>query len=105
MCVADFLDSYQNLTFKAMSWMHWTTQNCHGVRWIVKTDDDILVNPWQLQGYLATAPVDPPAFHCLFWHHMRVVRDPSNKWYDCESDCNNKTYRHPIWGSNPGPLD
>ncbi|XP_069952292.1 beta-1,3-galactosyltransferase 4-like isoform X2 [Cherax quadricarinatus] len=47
-----FVDSYRNLTYKAISWLSWVSQHCTHVPFIAKVDDDVLVNPYCLGKYL-----------------------------------------------------
>ncbi|XP_071099875.1 beta-1,3-galactosyltransferase 1-like [Haliotis cracherodii] len=39
-----FLDTYHNLTYKAVMGMKWISQNCRNVKYIVKMDDDVYVD-------------------------------------------------------------
>jgi hypothetical protein len=39
-----FNDNYYNLTLKAMSILRWITKNCRNSDYVLKTDDDVLVN-------------------------------------------------------------
>ncbi|XP_071099731.1 beta-1,3-galactosyltransferase 5-like [Haliotis cracherodii] len=39
-----FLDTYHNLTYKAVMGMKWISQNCRNVKYIVKMDDDVIVD-------------------------------------------------------------
>jgi hypothetical protein len=41
----EFIDSYYNCTLKAIGILRWTLFYCKNVKFIMKTDDDILVNP------------------------------------------------------------
>ena len=41
---ADFMDSYKNLTYKAMLSMKWISDYCQNVKYIFKSDDDVYVN-------------------------------------------------------------
>ncbi|XP_037788179.1 beta-1,3-galactosyltransferase 5-like isoform X2 [Penaeus monodon] len=50
---SNFIDSYRNLTYKSMSWLSWVRDWCPEVPFVVKTDDDVLVNPFHLKTYLA----------------------------------------------------
>lgn len=50
---SNFIDSYRNLTYKTMSWLSWVRDWCPEVPFVVKTDDDVLVNPFHLKKYLA----------------------------------------------------
>ena len=46
--VTNFEDYYKNLVFKALSWMKYVNECCVGNPFIVKTDDDILVDPFKV---------------------------------------------------------
>ncbi|XP_053405263.1 beta-1,3-galactosyltransferase 5-like [Mercenaria mercenaria] len=81
----NFIDSYRNLTYKAISGLKWVTENCQNATFVLKTDDDIIVdintvvtlmmsdndNRWQKTNLLA----------CHIWKHMDVDRNKSSKWY------------------------
>ena len=40
----NFIDSYNNLTLKTLSILHWTKKNCKNVQWIIKSDSDVFIN-------------------------------------------------------------
>lgn len=44
----DFLDSYHNLTYKGIAALKWIDEYCSQARWVLKTDDDIFVNSFNL---------------------------------------------------------
>ena len=44
----DFIDTYVNLTHKAVLGLRWVTENCAHAKFVVKVDDDVLVNPFKL---------------------------------------------------------
>ncbi|ELU06541.1 hypothetical protein CAPTEDRAFT_148283 [Capitella teleta] len=81
----NFLDSYRNLTYKAIEGLKWITHHCSQARFILKTDDDIFVNIFSLvthlQSVFAEAALPNKLLLCLVWYHMKVVRDPKSKWY------------------------
>ena len=55
---SSFVDAYRNLTYKAISALKWVTTYCRNAKFVLKTDDDIVVNPFTLMAYLpAEAPV------------------------------------------------
>ncbi|XP_064615893.1 beta-1,3-galactosyltransferase 5-like [Liolophura sinensis] len=41
--LADFVDSYRNLTIKSMSALYWTTQFCSDAKYLLKNDADTIV--------------------------------------------------------------
>ena len=48
-----FLDSYRILTYKHVMALKWTSYYCPGARYLLKTDDDVLVNPTALLDFLS----------------------------------------------------
>jgi hypothetical protein len=68
----DYLDTYRNLTFKAISWMKWVDEHCKGIENLVKSDDDIVVDVFRLDSYLkklskAHNKTTYRRFHCYYW--------------------------------------
>ncbi|XP_042204915.1 uncharacterized protein LOC121854358 [Homarus americanus] len=72
----DFVDSYFNLTLKTLSILHWTQNFCPGAKWILKSDDDVLVNPFTLTEYLTQHPTAD--FVCKMNRNSQVCRE--GKW-------------------------
>lgn len=54
----DFIDTYYNLTYKAVAGVRWIDEQCSHARWVLKLDDDTFVNMFNLLRYL----------HCLDRH-------------------------------------
>lgn len=46
-----FLDSYNNLTLKVLSGLHWIENFCSSPVWVLKSDTDLLVNIFSLNRY------------------------------------------------------
>lgn len=44
--ISGFVDSYNNLTLKTTFMINWVIQYCPQVQFVLKVDDDVLVNPW-----------------------------------------------------------
>jgi len=93
----DFLDTYRNLTYKGVAALRWIARFCSHARYVLKTDDDIFVNAFNLLRHLrrldraaaanATSLPGAPAaaaagprglLLCLVWYTMTVMRD--GKW-------------------------
>lgn len=67
--------------------LHWISRHCRRVPYILKTDDDMLVNMFVVVNHLYTLTYVYPqeawrsTIACLLWTRMRVTRDPSSKWF------------------------
>lgn len=42
--IANFKDTYRNLTLKALYMVEWTSRYCSNARFFMKTDDDVFLN-------------------------------------------------------------
>jgi hypothetical protein len=84
----DFVDAYRNLTYKAIMGLRWVTFHCSTPRFVLKVDDDIFVNMFNVINHLETM-VKREAENggvkrlllCLVWYRMKVVRESKSKWY------------------------
>ncbi|XP_053387240.1 beta-1,3-galactosyltransferase 9-like [Mercenaria mercenaria] len=47
-----FLDSYTNITHKAVLWLRWINENCPSVQTVLKLDDDVFVNVFSFHHHL-----------------------------------------------------
>ncbi|CAN8002822.1 unnamed protein product, partial [Ixodes hexagonus] len=80
--VFPYMDTYRNLTYKFVYGMKWTMDNCPSAKYIVKMDDDILLNLYKLLEYLdQRTESEQPAFHCCVWNGMPVLRHTKSPWY------------------------
>ncbi|KAK6168027.1 hypothetical protein SNE40_021934 [Patella caerulea] len=43
----NFMDVYHNLTFKAVMGLHWVSHFCSKVKYVIKTDDDVMFDMWR----------------------------------------------------------
>ena len=81
----DFVDSYKNLTFKAIMALKWITDHCSHAKFVLKTDDDIFVNMFNLISHFKSwenhGKQVEKLLYCLVWTRMKVMRDPKSKWY------------------------
>jgi beta-1,3-galactosyltransferase 1 len=44
----NFYDSYRNTTHKGVLWLRWVNENCASAETVLKIDDDVFVNTFQL---------------------------------------------------------
>ena len=80
----NFLDSYKNLTYKAILAVRWFKEYCTNVKLIIKTDDDIFLNIFQLMTLLESSKDVHRQVVCPIWQEgtMPILRDPKTcmKW-------------------------
>ena len=85
MLVGDFLDTYQNLSLKALVSLKWVSDNCKHVRYVLKTDDDVFVDIFKLVNHIrslqAQRLIDRRLIMCHTWRTGMPIRDKDNKWY------------------------
>ena len=48
----DFIDSYHNLSFKGLSQLQWVKNFCNNTRYLVKSDDDLYIDIFQMRKVL-----------------------------------------------------
>ncbi|XP_070516693.1 beta-1,3-galactosyltransferase 2 [Cardiocondyla obscurior] len=77
----DFLDTYRNLTRKHLMGLHWAVNNCKDVKYIVKMDDDIVVNMYGILEKLHLGVVKESSLSGYLMKNMIPVREPANKWW------------------------
>jgi hypothetical protein len=81
----DFMDSYRNLTYKAIMGLKWISSHCRNARFLLKIDDDIFVNVFNVVSHLRSLVEHKRQTKrlllCLVWYKMKVVRNPKSKWY------------------------
>ncbi|XP_068625240.1 beta-1,3-galactosyltransferase 5-like [Battus philenor] len=77
--VFDFHDHYENLTLKTALMLQWAVQKCPQVKFLFKTDDDVLVNPWTLQKVLREHPNAQLLGYSI--NNTKLHRDEYNKYF------------------------
>ena len=78
----NFCDTYDNLTLKHIAWIEWLTAHCSGSKFILKTDDDVFIDPFNLKSYLRSinSTVERSIF-CGPVTKFDPIRNLSSKWY------------------------
>ena len=74
-------DSYRTVPEKLLSSFYWMSllSTNSKLKWIVKLDDDVLLNVQRLDLFLNNTITD--AIYCKVISNMKPFRDPNNKWY------------------------
>ncbi|KAH3838621.1 hypothetical protein DPMN_112030 [Dreissena polymorpha] len=82
---ANFTDTYRNLTYKAISGLRWAQENCPNTTYVLKTDDDIVVDIHRvvrlMKAYIENKWGKKNILAGYIWPHMNVDRNKSSKWY------------------------
>ena len=76
----DFIDTYLNLTHKAVLGLRWITENCAHARFVVKVDDDVFVNIFKLVSQI----IEPNAYksRTIFCDSRRndIIHRSGHRW-------------------------
>ncbi len=92
----EFLDTYRNLTYKAVVSMGWVSTFCPHAKFVLKTDDDILVNFYAFLDFIKNSlgkTYGPSRLLlCHRWIGMPVIRDKESKWYVSKEDRASDTF-------------
>jgi len=81
--VEDFIDSYTNLTLKSVFMLKWVVNHCSSVPFVMKTDDDMLINIRGLLKELTNSTYNPsqPMIIGRIQTGSKPFRSKSSKWY------------------------
>ncbi|XP_058028290.1 beta-1,3-galactosyltransferase 4-like [Ahaetulla prasina] len=78
---ARFTDTYANLTLKTLAMLGWATTRCPTVRFLLKADDDVILNLPALVRYLEQLAGPPAAYLGQVYSHVEPIRDPHSRHY------------------------
>ena len=76
-------DTYRTVGLKIISALYWFSKvnSKSSLEWIVKVDDDVLVNVDCLDRYLSNQHIDASAIHCRMNGNTSPMRNEYTKWY------------------------
>ena len=90
----NFIDTYKNITYKAIMAMKWITKYCSKVSFIVKTDDDIVIDTFALWNYLKLVQSQSVATNrtimCYINQDAIIDRNSRSKWYVSKRELSGK---------------
>lgn len=72
----DFVEHYRNMTIKHLTVLEWIMDYCSDVMYLVKVDDDVFVNVFQVLTFVET--FQPPGFYCSRSQKSKTLR--TGKW-------------------------
>ena len=87
----DYIDTYRNLTYKSMSTMKWVSTYCSNVKYLVKVDDDIVVNPFALLKDLKMISNFTNSLACRIQNNTTVFRNVTH-WKVAVEEFNSNIY-------------
>lgn len=82
--MGDFIDTYKNLTYKNVMGLHWTIQYCNHTKFVLKSDDDTMVDIYHLVRFLFQKSPDGEIenfMYCSTFRNQGPVRRPGDKWF------------------------
>lgn len=93
---ASFGDSYQNVSYKIALYLKWTARYCSGVKFVVKADDDVFIDVYQVVGLLEELRVSPfrdNVLLCYVLANAKPYRNKNSKFYVSRKEFRGKTYK------------
>ena len=89
----DFVDAYHNLTYKQLLGFRWVNTYCKQAKFLVKVDDDVLVNTPLIMQYLTLPEKFFEGFYCWVLRGSPVQRNKNNfKWGVSKEEYSNHVY-------------
>ncbi|KAG4077302.1 hypothetical protein HA402_009931 [Bradysia odoriphaga] len=82
--VGDFVDHYRNLTLKAIMAFEWLTTHCRQARFLIKTDDDVVINIYRLTKEMDSwteEEVNSQNIWCPLHRNERTVDNKMSRFY------------------------
>lgn len=80
----NFLDQYRNLTYKHIAGLKWINTYCKHAKFVLKTDEDTLVNIYNLIKFLLEkhrTSATKDFVYCSVFQRIAPRRDKEDKWY------------------------
>ncbi|XP_067661890.1 beta-1,3-galactosyltransferase 1-like [Haliotis asinina] len=74
----NFTDSYQNMTYKHIMGYHWVVHYCSHVNYVIKIDDDVIVNVQNVVKYISTKKIKTGRIACSA--HLKSKVKTFGKW-------------------------
>ncbi|XP_055680327.1 beta-1,3-galactosyltransferase 1-like [Lutzomyia longipalpis] len=93
------LDSYKNLTLKSVSMLEWMLTYCPMAPYLVKIDDDMLINMERLLTFLEDNSESQRRIFGNIARNWKPHRDLQSKWYLSEENFRN--YIYPDFATGP----
>lgn len=85
----NFIDSYRNLTYKSVMGLHWVQNYCDHAKFVVKVDDDTLIDIYHLVNFLFQTSPDGNLnnfLYCSVFRNQGPRRTTDDKWFVTEHE-------------------
>lgn len=83
----NFQEAYRNLTYKHIMGLTWFVERCRKSTYMVKMDDDIAINIFQLKNVIER---NYDLAGCII--KAKPIRDQNSKWYVSKEEFSDETY-------------
>jgi hypothetical protein len=97
----NFIDSYRNLSYKSLIAWKWIHMRCNKTSYVIKLDDDILLNIFKLNELISTSNNNNNVFQStnnnlfLCWTISTYPeRNKKSKWFVSKLEYNNELYKN-----------
>ncbi|XP_045211240.2 beta-1,3-galactosyltransferase 1-like [Mercenaria mercenaria] len=91
-----FIDSYHNLSHKSVMGYKWATERCRNAKYVIKTDDDIVINMFRIfKSDIHMMSLNQNHVHCLRLTRSIVFRVKRSKWFVESNQFKGKTFYPP----------
>uniref|UniRef100_A0A224YQ19 Hexosyltransferase n=1 Tax=Rhipicephalus zambeziensis TaxID=60191 RepID=A0A224YQ19_9ACAR len=77
----DFVDSYENLTYKSAMLLRWAREKCSETDFVLKIDDDVLLSVWDLAAVANGLRGIERSMWGYLYRGFRPHRNVASKWY------------------------
>ncbi|XP_069678932.1 beta-1,3-galactosyltransferase 5 [Periplaneta americana] len=89
----NFKEAYRNLTYKHVMGLQWATTYCHQAQYIIKMDDDIVVDFYRLINVInSIAQNQIPLLMGYLLKDTMPVREPASKWFVTQTEYSESKY-------------
>lgn len=92
-----FIDSYNNLTLKTMTMIKWVADNCSNVKYIFKSDDDMLINMRRVILFAKSTNYKETIIGRLA-KAWPPIRDPESKYFLSKNEYDKQIYPNFVTG-------
>ncbi|XP_049781074.1 beta-1,3-galactosyltransferase 5-like isoform X1 [Schistocerca cancellata] len=79
--MAQFFDTYNNLTLKTLSMLEWVDSYCSKIKFVLKTDDDMFINIPRLLSFVSKHSKDKRTIFGRLAKRWKPIRNKKSKYY------------------------